>query len=81
MKSLATEIGTLSQDVKLFMSLPSSNRHYVLNDRTISLLMKGQIDENAVTGGVDDPKFSDVEISNLIEQETEVDNNSCQQRW
>ena len=34
--------------------------------------MKGQIDENAVTGGVDDPEFSDVGISNLIEQETNV---------
>ena len=51
MKSQATDIGTLSQDVKLFMILPSSNRHYAPNDRTISLLMKGQIDENAVTGG------------------------------
>ena len=34
--------------------------------------MKGQIDENAVTGGADDPEFSDVERSHLIEQETEV---------
>ena len=34
--------------------------------------MKGQIDENAVAGGVDDPKFSDVDIHNLIEQETQV---------
>ena len=68
MKSLATEIGILSQDVKLFMILPSSNIYYALNDRTSNLLVKGHIDENAVTGGVDDPKFSDVEISNLIEQ-------------
>ena len=72
MKSLATEIGILSQDVKLFMILPSSNIYiyiyYDLNYRTINLLMKGQIVEHAVTGGVDDPKFSDVEISNLIEQ-------------
>ena len=52
------------------MLLPPSNRCYALNDRTINLLMKGQIDETAVTGGVDDPKFSDVEIINLIEQET-----------
>ena len=70
MKSLATGIGILSQDVKLFMILPSSNIYYALNDRTINLLMKGQIDEIAVTGGVDDPKFNDDEISNLIEQET-----------
>ena len=32
--------------------------------------MKGQVDENAVTGGVDDPKFSDVEVSNSIEKAT-----------
>ena len=72
MKSLATEIGVLSQDVKLFMILPKTNRHYALNDRTINVLMKGQIDENAVTGGEDDPEFSDVEMGNFIEQETEV---------
>ena len=34
--------------------------------------MNGQIDENAVSGGVDDPGFSGIEISNLIEQETEM---------
>ena len=34
--------------------------------------MKGKIDTNAVKGGVDDPKFSDAEISGLLEQETEV---------
>ena len=70
MEPLATDIGTLSQEVKLFMVLPSSNRYYALNDRAIGLLMKGQIDENVVTGGADDPRFSDVEISNLIEPET-----------
>ena len=34
--------------------------------------MKGKIDMNAVTGEVDAPKFSDAEISGLLEQETEV---------
>ena len=62
----------MSNDVKLMMILPSSNRHYDLNDRTINLLMKGKIDMNAVTGEVDAPKFSDAEISGLLEQETEV---------
>ena len=52
------------------MILPSSNRYYALNDRTINVLMKSQIYENAVTGGVDDPKFSDAEINNIIGQET-----------
>ena len=34
--------------------------------------MNGQIDEHVVTGGTDDPRISDVEISNFIEQGTEV---------
>ena len=54
------------------MILPSSNRYYVLNNRTINLSMKGGIDMNAVTGEVDAPRFSDAEISGLLEQETEV---------
>ena len=54
------------------MRLPSSNRQYDLNDRTINLLMNGKIDINAVTGDVDAPKFSDAEISGLLEQDTEV---------
>ena len=52
------------------MILPTSNKYYVLNDRTINLLMKGNIDTNAVTGGVDEPEFSDAEISWLLDQET-----------
>ena len=62
----------MSDGVKLMMILPSSNRYYALNDRTINLLMKGKIDMNAVTGEVDAPIFSDAEISGLLEQETEV---------
>ena len=54
------------------MILPTSNRYYALNDRTINLSMKGKIDTNAVTGGVDDTKFNDAEISGLLEQDTEV---------
>ena len=34
--------------------------------------MKGKIDMNAVTNEVDAPRFSDTEISGLLEQETEV---------
>ena len=34
--------------------------------------MKGKLDTNAIIGGPDEPKFSDAEISELIEQETEV---------
>ena len=62
----------LSDGLKLTMILPSSNRHYALNDRTMNLLMKGKIDTNAIIGGPDEPEFSDAEISELLEQETEV---------
>ena len=56
------------------MISPSSNKCYALNDRTINLLMKGKIDMDAVTGEVGAPKFSDAEISGLLEQGTEVNN-------
>ena len=39
-KTLVTQIGVLSEDVKLFMKLVKTNRYYALNDRTINLLMK-----------------------------------------
>ena len=54
------------------MILPSSSRYYALNDRTINLLMKGKIDTHAAMDGKGEPKFSDAEISDLIEQEQEV---------
>ena len=69
---MASRIGVLSDGLKLTMILPSSNRYYALNDRTINLLMKGKIDTNAIIGAPDEPKFSDAEIRDLIEQETEV---------
>ena len=53
------------------MILLSSNRFYALNYRTINLLMKGRTDMNAVAGEVGTPKFSDAEISGLLEQGTE----------
>ena len=54
------------------MISPSSNKCYALNDRTINLLMKCKIDMDAVTGEVGAPKFSDAEISGLLEQGTET---------
>ena len=54
------------------MILPTSNIHYDLNDRTINLLMKGNIDNNAVSGGTDELTFSDAGISGLLEHEQEV---------
>ena len=62
----------LSEGLKLIMILPSSNRYYALNDRTISILMKGEIGTNATIGGPGEPKFSDAETSELLEEETEV---------
>ena len=70
--TLTTKLDLLSNDVNIMMTLPSSNRHYAVNDRTINLLMKGKIDMDAVTDGVDAPKFSDAEISSLLEQDTAV---------
>ena len=70
-RTLATQLDSLSNDIIMFMIFPSSNRHYGLNDRTINLLMKGNIDTNAIIGGPDEPTFSDAEISELLEQEKE----------
>ena len=71
-RALASRIGVLSDGLKLTMVLPSSNKYYALNDRTVNLLMKGKIDTNAVIGAPDEPKFSDAEIRDLIGQEKEV---------
>ena len=54
------------------MVLPSSNRHYALNDRTSNLLGKGKIYTDAIVGGPDEPTFSDAEISELPKQAKEV---------
>ena len=46
---MATDLGQLSDDVKLFMKLLTSDRYYALNDRIPNLLMKGDIDMSATT--------------------------------
>ena len=71
-RALASRIGVLSEGLTLTMILPSSNRYHALTYRTINLLMNGNIDTNAIIGGPDGPKFSDSEISELIEQEEKV---------
>ena len=50
-KEAAKRIGELSESVKMFMYLPNAKRYYALNDRTINLLMNGNIDMSATTGG------------------------------
>ena len=43
-----------------------------MNNRGINRLMNGKTNTTAETGGVDDPNFSDAEISGLLEHEQEV---------
>eukprot|EP00972_Heterocapsa_arctica_P099305 14654137-Heterocapsa_arctica.AAC.1 len=45
MKALAHDVGVLAED-KLFMKF-DNGRYYPFNDRTIDLLLKGQIDTTA----------------------------------
>ena len=73
-KTLTSQIGVLSQDVKLYMKLLTSNRYYPLNDRTINLLMKGDIDMSVVVGeDLVKVGVSDVETVAIIAQEKEVE--------
>ena len=73
-KTLATQIGVLSEDVKLFMKLVKSDRYYALSDRTIALLMKGDIDTSVIVDvEVTGMRESDAEVKAIIEHETEVE--------
>ena len=58
----------LSKDVKLYMYLSNAKRYYALNDRTINLRMKGNVDMSATTGEAgegDKSTFSDAEVKEL----------------
>ena len=56
------------------MYLFNSKRYYALNDRTVNLLMKGDIDMSATTSGSAEViSNSDKEIVDLIANETEVE--------
>ena len=73
-QTLATHIGVLSEDVKLFMKLVKSDRYYSLNDITIALLMKGDIDTSVIVDvEVTGMRESDAEVKAIIEHETEVE--------
>ena len=52
---LTSQIGVLSEDVKLYMKLATSKRYYALNDRTINLLKKGDVDMSATTSETGEP--------------------------
>ena len=56
------------------MKLFSSTRYYALNDRTIDLLMKGDIDVSAAVGeDYEAISISDAEVIPVIAKETEVE--------
>ena len=48
--TLAKKAGVLSENVKMYMYPSGANIYYALNDRTINLLMKGNVDMSATTG-------------------------------
>ena len=66
----------LSEDIKMYMYLPNAKGYCALNDRTISLLMKGNVDMSATT----DPSgpahsedgFSDDEVREIAKTEQEI---------
>ena len=55
------------------MYLPAAKRYYALNDRTINLLMKGNVDMSATTdpSGPSHSKdgFSDAEVREIAKKE------------
>ena len=73
-KTLAAQFGVLSEDVKLYMKLLTSTIYYALSDRTINLLMKGDVDLSvAVVEEGAATSISDAEAEAILKIETEVD--------
>ena len=75
-KTLAKRIGVLSEDVKVYMYLSSAKIYYALSDRTINLLMKGNVDMSTTTGEAgegDKSTFSDAEVKEIAKTEKEVE--------
>jgi len=72
--TLAKKIGLLSEDVKMYMYLFNSKRYYALNDRTINLLLTGDIDMSATSSETAEViTDSDKEVVDLINVEKEVE--------
>ena len=72
--TLAKKIGLLTEDVKMYMYLFNSKRYYALNDRTINLLLKGDIDMGATNSETAEViTDSDKEVVDLIHVEQEVE--------
>ena len=76
-KTLASQIDVLSEDVKLYMKLLTANRYHALNDRTINMLSQGEVDmwpTSAEFGAVPASNTaSDAEVEKLLDIETEVE--------
>ena len=73
-RTLATQVGVLSEDVRLYMYLLASKRYYALNDRTINLLMKGDIDMSVATSETAEViTDSGKEVVHLINVEQEIE--------
>ena len=78
-KTLATLLGVLGEDVKLYMKLLTANRYYALNDRTINFLSQGEVDMSATTSAVfsgtnhASSTVSDAEVEEVLDIETEVE--------
>ena len=71
---MASQVGVLSEHVKLYMELLISTRYCALNARTINLLMKGGIDMSATTSEkAEGVKESDSEFIDLLGVEKEVE--------
>ena len=68
-----------SEDVNMYMYLSDARGYHVLNDRTINLLIKGDVDMSATTGeedgGVNHSKdtFSDAEVRQIVKNEKEAE--------
>ena len=57
------------------MYLPTAKRYYALNDRTINLLMKGNVGMSATTGETDEgdkSTFSDAEVKEIAKKKKKL---------
>ena len=76
---LATLLGVLSEDVKLYMKLLTANRYFALSDRTINFLSQGEVDMSATTSAVFSGNnhasntVSDAEVEEVFDIETQVE--------
>ena len=67
----------LSEDVQMYMYLPNAKRYHALDDRTINLLVKGNVGMSATTDesgpSHSEDGFSDAEVREIAKKEKEVE--------